>query len=77
MFGDGYVGGVEFAVADDLDFRDAGDFLADEFKDGAAEVARDAAVGLGARELLGQESVIKPLATRGEAIDGVLAAHSG
>jgi hypothetical protein len=34
-----------------------------------ATVARDPAAGLGARELLGQERVIKPLAAGGEAVN--------
>ena len=42
----GDVGGVQFAVADDLHLRDGGDLLAHELEDRAAEVAGDALVGL-------------------------------
>lgn len=44
-------GGVQFAVAEDLDLRDPVDFLAHEFEDGTAEVAGDTTVGFGTREL--------------------------
>ena len=70
VFRYGNIRRIEFAVADNLDFPDAGDFLADEFEDGTAEVARDSAIRLGTREFLGQEGVIKPLAAGGEAVHG-------
>jgi hypothetical protein len=69
VLGNGHVGGIKFAVAYDLDFRNAGDFLANEFKNGTAEIAGDATVGFCAREFLGEERVIKPLAAGGEAMD--------
>ena len=64
-----HVSGVEFAVADNLDVRDVGNLLADQFEDRAAEVPGDALVGLRALEPIGQEAAVEPLAARGEAVD--------
>src|SRR5690606_9966405 len=58
---------VELAVADHLHLRDAGDLLADELEDRAAEVAGDPPVGASALELLVQEGVVQPLAAGGKA----------
>ena len=44
VFGHDYVGGVELAVTNDLDFRDAGDFLTDKFKNRTPKIARDTPV---------------------------------
>src|SRR2546426_7580298 len=64
-----HVSGGEFAVADNLDVRDVGKLLADQFEDRAAEVAGDTLVGFCALESVGQESVVETLAARGEAVD--------
>jgi hypothetical protein len=56
-----HVRGVEFAVADNLDARDVGNLLADQFEDRATEVASDALVGLGALETVDQKAVVEPL----------------
>ena len=71
VLGHRHVGGVELAVADDADMLDGRYLFADELEDRTAEVSGDAAVGLGARELFGQERVIEALAAGGEAGNGV------
>ena len=69
VLGNGDVGGVQFAVADDADVRDVRDLLANQFEDRAAEIAGDADVGFGVFEALGEEGVVETMAAGGEAVD--------
>src|SRR5712664_171586 len=48
--------------------RDISNLLPKQFEDRAAEVTSDTLVGLRALESVGQESVVEPLAARGEAV---------
>ena len=64
-----HISGVEFTVTDNLDVRDVGNLLPDQFEDRATEVPGDALVGLRALEPVGQEGVVEPLAARREAVD--------
>ena len=57
-----HIGGVELAVANDLDVWDIANLLPDQFKDRTAEVAGDTLVGLRALEPVGQEGMVEPLA---------------
>jgi hypothetical protein len=56
-----YVRSVQCAVADNLDARDIGNFLPDQFEDRAAKVPGNALVGSRALEPIGQKGLVETL----------------
>jgi hypothetical protein len=69
MFRHRHIGGVQLAVADDLHFGNRGDLFAHQLKDGAAEVAGDARVGLRLLQPGAKEGVVETLAAGGETVE--------